>query len=225
MKTICTTSNAYLHLIPVFTYLFNKYWPNTECEIVGYTSPEDAEPLPGCRPFKMPPNFTFHSMGTQGGVKEWSTDLRKYFQTQPDNFIWLMEDTLLRKVDMKRIPETMPDGVGKICLTNDVSKRDHVKMLSTDFYLRAAGNSHYRLSTQPSIWNKAYLLQYLTPGLNPWEFETQDPMNDGWHVYGMAEPVIIHNEGVRRFDPFKLDLTDMVQADVVHIKNIATWLK
>lgn len=214
MKIICTTSNAYLHLIPVFTYLFNKYWPGAECEIVGYDNPD-----------YIPQNFTFHSMGKQGPVTDWSTDLRKYFQTQPDTFVWLMEDTLLRKVDIYRIPETLPEGVGKICLTNDVSKRDHVKMLSTDFYLRAAANSRYRLSTQPSIWNKQYLLQYLTDGMNPWEFETQDPINDGWHVYGMADPVIIHNEGVRRFDPFKLDLINIAEVDVKYIKSIALWLK
>jgi len=215
MKIICTTSNNYLHLIPVFMYLFNKYWTGQECEIVGYQKPDCI----------LPPNFTFHSLGNQGDVKEWSTDLRKYFEQQPHIFIWLMEDTLLRRVDINRIPSSIPDGVGKICLTNDVSKRDHVKMLSSDFYLRAGSNSRYRLSTQPSIWNKEYLLQYLTPGLNPWDFETQDPMNDGWHVYGMAEPIVIHNEGVRRFDPFKLDLTDMVEADVKYIKSIALWLK
>lgn len=215
MKIICTTSDNYTHLIPVFTYLFNKYWPGAECEIVGYKEPDCI----------LPPNFTFHSMGEQGSVKEWSTDLRKYFEQQPDTFIWLMEDTLLRKVDVTRLPKQMPEGVGKICLTNDVSKRDHVRMLSTDFYLRAGAYSRYRLSTQPSIWSKAYLLQYLIPGLDPWEFETQDPVNDGWHVYGMAEPVVIHNEGVRRFDPFKLDLTGFNEQDLNHIKKIAVWLK
>ena len=69
------------------------------------------------------------------------------------------------------------------------------------------------------------MLQYLTPGLNPWDFETQDPMNDGWHVFGMAEPIVIHNEGVRRFDPFKVDLTGFPPEDITYLKNMNSWLK
>lgn len=211
MKIIVTTSNKYLHLVPVFEYLYLKYWGDRNIEIVGYEKPQTELP--------------FVSMGNQGGVNEWSTDLRRYFEKQDENFIWLMEDTLIRHVDVKRIPTSIPEGVGKVCLTNDVSKRDHVKMLSSDFYLRASATSRYRLSTQPSIWNKQYLLQYLKPGLSPWDFETQDPMNDGWHVYGVADPIVIHNEGVRRFDPFKVDLTGLPADDIYYLKNMNQWLK
>lgn len=57
MKIVCTTSDKYLHLMPVFVYLFNKYWPNQQCEVVGYQKPNN-----------LPDNFTFHSMGVQGNV-------------------------------------------------------------------------------------------------------------------------------------------------------------
>jgi len=211
MKIIVTTSDKYLHLVPVFEYLYLKYWGDRNIEYVGYDKPQTELP--------------FHSMGKQGPVNEWSTDLRKYFETQDESFIWIMEDTLIKRVFPKRIPDEVPAGVGKICLTNDVSKRDHVKMLSSDFYLRASQTSKYRLSTQPSIWNKQYLLQYLKPGLTPWEFETQDPMNDGWHVYGVAEPIVIHNEGVRKHDPFKVDLTGFPPEDITYLKNMNSWLK
>jgi len=214
MKIVVTTSDNYHHLLPVFFYLYGKYW-NEPFDLVGYKKPE-------C---ELPENCTWASLGAQGDKSEWSTDLIKYFELQPELFIWIMEDTLVRKVDIKRIPETIPLGAGKVCLTNDVSRREHIKMLSSDFYLRAAANSRYRLSTQPSIWHKDYLLQYLKPGLNPWEFETQDPMNDGWHVYGVADPIVIHNEGVRRFDTFKVDLTDILPEDNKYLKNTNAWLK
>lgn len=214
MKIIVTTSDNYLHLIPIFTYLFNKYWGPVPVEVVGYKEPHD-----------MPINFTFHSMGKQGDVCEWSTDLRKYFEQQPEKFIWLMEDTIIRKVDTERIPSYLLAGVGKICLTNDVSKRDHVIMMDNDYLIKATQTSRYRLSTQPSIWNKEYLLQYLTPGLTPWQFETQDPMNDGWDVYGIIDPIIICNEGVRKHDPFTVDLNKLPQKDIDYIKSICTWLK
>lgn len=212
MKIIVTTSNKYLHLIPVFEFLYRKYWNSSDIEIVGYEKPDTQLP--------------FVSLGVQGDVKEWSTDLRKYFMQQPDSFIWIMEDTILKRVDVERIPKQMPDGVGKICLTNDVSKRDHVRLMSSDIYIKASPTSRYRLSTQPSLWNKEYLLRYLTDGLNPWEFETLDPVNDGWNIYGMVEPCIIHNEGVRRFDPCKVDLTGLPQEDINYIQMIAAkWLK
>lgn len=212
IKAICTTSDKYLHLIPVFTYLFTKYWPGQTCEIVGYKSPGE-----------LPPGFTFVSLGTQGQVSEWSTDLRRYFEQQPDWFVWLFEDTFLkRRVDKEIIGRCLFPVTGRIDLSGNVQKREHTNDGTT---VTAHQNSRYRLSTQPSIWNKKFLLQYLTPGLSPWEFETQDPNNDGWDIIGFTNPPVHHNEGVRRFDIHKLDLDGMTQQDIDHIKSIAPWLK
>lgn len=211
LRIIVSTSDKYSHLLPVFEYLYLKYWGDRNIEIVGYEKPDTVLP--------------FVSLGTQGDVTEWSTDLRKYLATQDDAFIWIMEDTIIKSVQRDRIPSFIPHGVGKICLTSDVSKRDHSIMLGDDIYIKASPISRYRLSTQPSIWNRDYLLKYLTDGLNPWDFETQDPMNDGWHVYGMKEPPLLHNEGVNKRDIYKVDLTGLPQNDIDHIKRIATWLK
>ena len=48
-------------------------------------------------------------------------------------------------------------------------------------------DSPYRLSCQPAIWNRKYLLQYLKPGLTPWQFESQHPTNDAWRILGPYE--------------------------------------
>lgn len=205
MKIICTTSDKYLHLIPVFCYLFTKYWGNDPVEIVGYKHPK-------C---KLPKNFTFYSMGEQGHVNEWSTDLRTYFKQQDDWFIWLMEDTFIKRKSEIHVP--LVKGVGRIDLTNDVQKRGH-KVIDNIVY--ADPNSLYRLSTQPSIWNKEFLLQYLTPDQSPWMFETQNPMNDGWAILGLLSPPVKHNEGVRKHDPHEMDLNGFPYEDKNYIMNL-----
>jgi hypothetical protein len=206
MKIIVTTSDNYHHLLPVFFYLYNKYW-GAPFDLVGHAKP-DCE---------LPDNCTWVSLGEQLGPKSWSTQLRPYFEQQPDWFVWMMEDTFL-KVQCKNFGEVVSGDIkaGRIDLTDDVQKREHHK----GFVIKAGINTRYRLSTQPSVWNKEFLLKYLTPSLSPWDFETQDPKNDGWEVYGFINPPVNHNEGVRRFDTRKLNLEGMCQEDIDHIKTI-----
>jgi len=217
MRTIVTTSNLYLHLLPVFTYLWNKYYPGQQVTVLGYDVPRES--LPG--------NFTFVSMGRQGDVCEWSTDIRKWVEGQDAEWLlWVMEDTFLKtSVNSEQIDcacALMYEGIGRIGLTKDIQNREH----NTDQFgvVWAHPESRYRLSTQPSIWNKKFLLQHMTEGLTPWEFETQDPKNDNWAVVGLKEWPISHNEGVNKRDRFALDLTGMVKEDIDHINKIkATW--
>jgi hypothetical protein len=205
MKICVTTSDRYHHILPVFFYLYNKYW-GAPFELVGYKKPE-------C---ELPDNCTWVSLGEQGDKNNWSTSLRAYFEQQPDEFIWLMEDTLLKEPVDNNLCGAVA-FTGKVCLTDDVIKREHRK---DDLIAIAHPASRYRLSTQPSIWNKKYLLQYLTPGLSPWDFETLDPKNDGWDVIGFIDPPVKHNEGVRRHDIYKLNLDGMKPEDIEHINEI-----
>lgn len=208
MKIIVTTSDKYHHLLPVFFYLYNKYW-GEPFDLVGHAKPE-------C---ELPANCTWVSLGEQTLPKDWSTQLRPYFEQQPDWFVWLMEDTLLKRPAAKtQVTDIiLPPTAGRIDLTNDIKSRTHN---SAGVMVYAHPASRYRLSTQPSIWNKEFLLQYLKPGLSPWDFETQDPKNDGWDVIGFVYPPVNHNEGVRRFDIHKLNLEGMSEEDIAHIKTI-----
>src|ERR1035438_568210 len=87
-KIIVTTSDKYHHIIPIFVFLFQKYWGSKQrVELVGYKTPDCL----------LPDNFTFVSIGEQGSKKDFSTDLRKYFEEQDEYFIWSMEDTFLKK--------------------------------------------------------------------------------------------------------------------------------
>lgn len=215
MKIIVTTSDKYHHLLPIFFYLYNKYW-GEPFELVGHAKPE-------C---ELPANCTWVSLGEQTGPKDWCTQLRPYFEQQPDWFVWMMEDTFIKFLNRYSLGMCCMDAVdakaGRYDLTGDVKKREHTNIDGVQIV--AHPESRYRLSTQPSIWNKTFLLQYLTPGLSPWDFETQDPKNDGWLIMGWDNPPVTHNEGVRRFDIYKLNLEGMSDEDIAHIKSLAPWM-
>lgn len=215
MSKICvTTSDKYHHLIPVFLYLYKKYW-NEPFDLVGYDKPE-------C---ELPDNCTWVSLGKQGDKTEFSADKRKYFESLKEDWVcWMMEDTILKAPvdDIQAYAMMLPD-VGRIDLTGDVMKREHTVTAGGVIY--AHPNSRYRLSTQPSVWNKEFLLKYLTPGMDPWTFETQDPKDDGYNVVGFVDYPLKHNEGIRRFDLYKLNLDGVAQEDIDHIKTIAPWVK
>ena len=208
MKIIITTSDKYHHLLPIFFYLYNKYW-GEPFDLVGHAKPE-------C---ELPDNCTWVSLGPQGSKQDWSNQIRPYFEQQPDWFVWMMEDTFLKELCI--LPIIIQSGnIGRIDLTKDIKSREHTKANEIIF---AHPNSRYRLSTQPSVWCKHFLLKYLKPGLSPWDFETQDPKSDGWSVEGFIFQPVHHNEGVRRFDLYKLNLDGMCQEDIDYINKIAPW--
>ena len=202
MDICVTTSNAYKHLIPIYCFLFNKFWNDQQrVEIVGYDQP----------PYNLPSNFHFVSLGKQTEDKQnFTRDLRKYFAKKDKPFIWMMEDTFLRHpVDfkalnfLKSLTEKIPD-VGRINLTREVVKQDHVLFDTIGGYDVYANNKYslYRLSTQPSIWSKHFVLQYMAEDLTPWEFECQsDHSVDEFKILGLDHDAPVkHNEGVRKHD-------------------------
>lgn len=209
MKIICTTSNSYLHIVPAFAYLFNKYWGG-QVELVGYQEPKN-----------LPDNFKFISLGTQGPKEEWSTDLRQYFSIQDEWFIWMMEDTFIKSVDKEQLSFAYAltlEGIGRISLTKDPQNREH--SVTPEGVVWAHPHSRYRLSTQPSIWNRDFLLTYLKDGLDPWQFETQNA-HDDWNIIGLQDYPVRHNEGVRKQDIHDFNLSGMDAEDIINI----TWLK
>lgn len=245
LKVIATTSDAYRHIIPIFCHLFSKYWPNQPVEIVGYTPPE--KPLPE--------NFTFHSMGKQvGSNKNFSNDLRKYFEKQDQWFIWLMEDSFVREpVNLLVLQEvlklTSRPEVGRINLcaqgrSDFTIEVDPINIesvveksidpifnlfnqklypITREAYPRvyASASLHpHRLSTLPAIWNRDYLLRYLTADLNPWEFEVQPKVLDEFQNVCIDTPVIIHNEGVRKHDIHKYNFEGIEESVIEEMKGL-----
>lgn len=222
IKVIVTTSNAYKHLIPVFCFLFNRFWNDKQpVELVGYDHPY-------C---KLPDNFTFVSLGNQSNTnKDFSNDLRKYFEKQDQYFCWLMEDTLIKSVNFETlkiaefVATNIDSRIGRVSLGN-FSVNQY-----TEFYGRISDymiymtppKSEYRLSTQIAIWNKDFLLRYLTADLNPWEFECQEKVDDEFYNVCLEkhDAPVSHNEGVRKHDLFKYDLNGIPEEVLQEMRDL-----
>lgn len=218
MRVICSTSNSYKHLIPVFVYLFNKNWSaDQEVEIVGYDKPD----------FELPPNFSFYSMGEQiGGPENFSTDLRKYFEQQSEEaFIWCMEDNFIKGVNFEELEKIkrlihIPNCV-KINLSTATLIQTHTVYGDIEGLkiLENTKTSKYRLSMQPSIWKKDYLLKYMTPGLTPWKMEVL-PAQDDFRIFGSDHQIIRQNEGVTKHDIYKLNLNGVLPEQIEEMKKL-----
>lgn len=196
MKIIVTTSNAYSHIVPIFLRLYNREW-GAPFDLVGYEKPK-------C---ELPVNCTWVSLGKQRGPNYFSDDLRPYFENQDQYFIWLFEDSFIRSVDkdrLMRFERLCYHPNGRICLSNEGMNRTHTVSVTEEIWF-SDPKSLYRLSTQPSIWNRDFLLHYLTPGLSPWAFEKQETIDD-WQIIGPVESIVKHNEGVTKKDIHKLNL-------------------
>lgn len=199
MKVIITTSDNYHHILPVFFKLWERNWGG-ELELVGYKKPS-----------ALPEYVTWVSLGEQRGPEYFTEDLCQYFLKQPYWFIWMMEDTFIKSVDKTRLKPFIYTGegeelmIGKICLTNESMRRETEQF--TNGWNRVSQIARYRLSSQPAIWNRSYLTNsMINKRLNPWGWETQDPMNDGWDVLVPHENIVNHNEGVTKKDIYKLNL-------------------
>jgi hypothetical protein len=140
-------------------------------------------------------------------------------------FIILMEDCFVRRSDIITINKMYnllvdfnPTRIGRYDLTKDIQNRPH--SIERGGVVKANDDTNYRVSMQPSIWNRRFLLKYLTPGLTPWQMEKQDAKNDGWKILGLENPPLKVNEGVRKSDPHKLDLNGFPEEDVKHIQSL-----
>jgi hypothetical protein len=221
MKIICTTSDRYLHILPIFCFLWNKYWNDQDqVEIVGYKKPD----------FELPSNFTFVSLGEQkGDAKNFTRDLRTYFAKQDQYFIWTMEDTFLtQQVDFDTFVTlyglTRGENIGRINLCREVTKQDHIEydIVRGRQVYQNTKNSLYRLSTQMSIWNRDFALKYMQQDLTPWEFECQPNHEDDNHlILGLdKDSPVVKNEGVRKRDIYDYNLDNIPSNVIEEMKQL-----
>lgn len=219
LKVICTTSDKYHHILPIFCFLFNRFWgSDQEVEIVGYKVPEHI----------LPKNFKFTSLGEQkGDAKNFTRDLRVHFAKQDQFFIWLMEDTFLtRPVDFKSLQLltslTNRPNIGRINLCREVTKQDHIEYDCIEGYQIFENNkiSLYRLSTQMSIWNRDFALKYMQQDLTPWEFECQsDHAVDEYRILGLDyDSPVTKNEGVRKRDIYNYNFDNLDQSIIEEMR-------
>ena len=216
MKIYISTSNKYIHLMKPFQYLFNKFWSDEQqVTILGYEAPK----------FELYDNFNFISLGKQTTVQDWCIDLKNFIETIDDKyFIHAVEDQfIIKPVQQNLLPvlyDLMNDDVGRIALETAAQTKPHT-IIQTEIeskpphretpIIELDQEANYRLSVVYSIWNKEYMLKYLEPNMNPWEFElagSEKAKNDGYKILGTKYNHPIYcSHTVRRGDFNNLDFT------------------
>lgn len=186
MEVVVLTSNAYLHCLPPFAYLFNKFWSiNQPVKVARYEH----------RPRHLPTNFSNFAIGNQADYT-WSSGLMKYLQYHNGELILLMlEDYFLdssaHQPNIKMAWDYMlqHSEVAKIDLTND-----RLKVAHSDYdaiFIQSANDAPFLTSLQAAIWRKDFLLKALNPDESPWQFEkrgTKRVMKEKPLILGFRQP-------------------------------------
>ncbi|MDD5517857.1 MAG: hypothetical protein PHV98_00715 [Candidatus Omnitrophica bacterium] len=168
IKVVVLTSNDYVHCVPAFAYLFNKFWsPKQQVTIARYE----------IRPPKVADNFYRPCIGQQSHFT-WSSGLLEFLKGYNSELILLMlEDYfLIEQVDTYTINELwqfMLDNpeVVKVDLSDDRLKYSHedflIKLIKSD------DDSEWQTSLQAAIWRVDFLKRFLNPAENAWQFEKE----------------------------------------------------
>lgn len=240
-KMYINTCDATMFFLPLFNYFYGKYWPYQETIILGYKQPD----------FSLLPTQKYISMAPiqEGGVQNWSTYLRNYFESIDDEIIlWGIDDHLVvDKVNyhlinyfyelMKKDPT-----IGRVGLTYGISNREH-KIIDTYSYLEPGKYSiteteiieltqcespgkpfAYRIDCNFGFWRKEYLLKYLQPGWTPWQFEVEGSKlarNDGWRILSAKNNYgVLKVEGKRSIAPGKVNLLGAKFEDILKLLEL-----
>lgn len=222
MKIFVTTSDNYHHVLPIFFYLYTKYWGDPMI-LIGYKKP--LMELPDC--------CEWISIGVQGSKYEFCRDMRYTFSGEDEPFVWMMEDTFIKSINKsfydccKQL--SMRENVGRVSLTNNSYKyyTRQSQQLGILEVRETPRDSDYRLSLQPAIWNPKYLIKHLKDGYSAWDFENQagtlmtfkEPQFDNISL-GKSFCPLDHNEGIRRHDLYRYDFTGFCEEDIIHLKKL-----
>jgi|TARA_B100000282_G_scaffold296836_1_gene280386 hypothetical protein len=179
-----------LWVLKIYAFLFEKFWGNEQqVVIMGFSKPE----------FSLPDNFSFVSLAKEqiGGAKKWTRYIYNYLSTVEDEYvIFSLEDffpTCPPRMDLvSDIIELMKkdSSIGRADLTwdsfinvfdknNKVVHRNQYKQLCKirgTSVLNLPKGAPYRISTQPALWKKEYLLKFLDNDWSPWDFEVLGSM-------------------------------------------------
>ena len=197
MNIFVATSDSCISALKPFSFLFNKFWHFKEKVTVlnrGVITDVD-----------LPDNFSIVSLGENKGMDYWCDDLRNYFLSiDDDHFIFMQEDHFPLKEFNKKTYDVLlscinDDMVGRIAITNDraYDPYSHYKTIDGVNIIQSTQDSMYRISCQPSIWKREYMLKHMLSGLKgPWEFELlKNQYHDGYTILGLTEnyPILVSN--------------------------------
>ena len=173
----CDKTNWVLNItIP----LLEKYWDiEKNVKILGFAQPN----------IKLPSDYEFISMQLkQESIDNWAYDIYSVMKNDPNEYIIFMLDDFLPldyvDSEMLRIyfnKMNQDRKVVRCALGSDMQFLPHDIVERHEEYdiIELKQISLYRITTQPSIWRKEYILKYLEKSKNPWHFETAISPADG----------------------------------------------
>lgn len=164
-----------LWILKPYAHLFNKYWGEEyNVVILGFQKPE----------FELPRNFKFVSMAERqgNGADGWSSYLVDYFANNKDEHVILtLEDFLPAAAPNKKTLEGIVSlmqedkGIGRFDLTWDLfTNCAHIPVGSLNDEVNLCEipkGIMYRVSCQPAVWKRSFLVSILSQTTNPWNFE------------------------------------------------------
>lgn len=176
MRIFILTSDKYMKILPASAYLLNKYWPDQEFVVCGFSEPE----------FELPENFLFYVVGPQASYpfSRWSDGLIAVLRAFPKEKypIIFLDDYLVCKpvrADIIRMALDYMEQFSGFCLKFDIAADRRFAAGATPYgtlgdipLVKSDYNSQYHSSLMPGIWNRELLLRYLlVPGESPHDFE------------------------------------------------------
>lgn len=208
-----------LYTLKMSSFLYDKFWPETTViDVVGYQRPD----------FDISSKINFVSIAEkqEGAADGWSAYLRKYLETLEDELVILTLDdyypTKSPDVELleKIINLTKKDKtIGRFDLTWDTFLFGQYAQLSRTSplaLLEKKPHMQYRISTQPALWNREYLIKILEKTTSPWSFEIEGSRLSGEfpeRVLAFGDPTYknfptywIHKGAVSRHSPGKVNL-------------------
>ena len=231
MKVFVMTCDKYVDALRGFSHFFNKYW-STEQQVVvcGFTPPK----------FKLPPNFTFFSIGEQRDypVKKWSDGLIHVMNSFPmeKHFVLMLEDywlcqpvnveavTILHDYMVQFNYVIKMDLVGDRRFAGGVTDYGEVAgipLVKSDY------NSAYHSSLMTGIWNSEHMRKYIIPDESPWDVELDGTrrlakLQDNVLVLGTKlDPwPVKHILAYRSNDPTKLLVSEMSEYDKDEVRGL-----
>ena len=183
------TSDATQEILPVTSYLYNKYWKvegGQIFKVLGNQTPQEL----------LPENFEFIKIKNDNNIQEWTRYIYEYIlkNETSEYFIITLDDYLPNSPLKSHILEEVLAyakndlKVGRVSLARlDVEKWERIKSSKGYDLVELTENSLYRISCQTSIWNREYFLKYFKHNWTPWQLELEGSKlakYDGWRIIG-----------------------------------------
>jgi len=207
------------HILNLTIPLFDKYW-NIEkhVKILGFNKPD----------VELPQDYEFISMRPkQLSIDDWGMDIARTLEKESDDYMIFMLD------DFTPIDYINVDIFNRLCSLMEADDSIVRCSLGSDLYyysphaikdtydgysiIEQAQASDYRITCQPSIWKRKYLVSFLKKSTNPWHFETNNNPRDGFRMIGTKDKYAykwIKETALSGRHPNKINILGMKPVDI-----------